>query len=351
MTQQKKTGILLVNLGTPKTPHPKDVYRYLIEFLTDERVINCSWLKRQLLVRGIIVPFRFRQSARLYQKIWTDKGSPLLMHGLDVRDKLQNLLDDNFQVELAMRYQNPSISEALEKLKNANHIVIFPFFPQYASATTGSVHQKIMDSMKQWTVIPRLTFINSYPDHPGFIEAFCTRARQYDLSSYSHILFSFHGLPQQQLRVAYPDCQKKECCLKCPSERAFCYKAQCYQTAQAISNKLSLQPDQFTICFQSRLGKEPWIQPYTSDILKTCAARGDKRLLVFCPSFVCDCLETICEISYEYEKEFKAMGGECLHLVEGLNSHPDWIQAIKDIISKESYEWVKNSPINLSSPI
>jgi ferrochelatase len=194
-------------------------------------------------------------------------------------------------------------------------------------------------------VIPQLTFINSYPDHPGLIDAFCERAKQYDLNDYDHFLFSFHGLPERQIQKGdcTGTCLTQNCCQQVGSANAFCYKAQCYRTAKGIISQLGIKPDQFTICFQSRLGKEPWIQPYTIDQLKISLLKAKKKILVFCPSFVCDCLETTCEISVEYAQEFKHMGGEKLQLVEGLNSHPIWIEAIKTMI----YEHLPSKKISL----
>ena len=305
---------------------------YLNEFLTDGRVINRSWLKRQLLVRGIIVPFRYRQSAKLYQRIWLKEGSPLLIHGLSLQKKAQKALGEQFKVLLAMRYQQPSIQLALEKFQaeQVSEIIIFPLFPQYASATTGSVHQKVMEQIKNWGVIPKLTFINSYPTDPGLIQAFCHRGRQYDLESYDHILFSFHGLPESQIRQADSQghCLKNDCCQKLEKSNQFCYKAQCHATAQAIANQLNLKEKNYSISFQSRLGAEPWLNPYTSDLIENFAKEGKKRLLVFCPAFVSDCLETSCEISIEYQELFEKFGGKKLQLVEGLNDHPLWVEAI-----------------------
>ena len=211
-----KIGLLLVNLGTPKSPRPSDVYKYLIEFLTDERVIDFGWLKRQLLVRGIIVPLRFRQSAKLYQEIWTKEGSPLLVHSRDLQQKIQDQLSSNYVVELAMRYQQPSIDEALQRLQNSlvSQIIVLPLFPQYASATTGSVHKKIMQSVMDWPYIPKLTFINNFASYEGFINSICARASEHDLNSYDHILFSFHGLPQRQIKTAdlSGNCLTNNCC-------------------------------------------------------------------------------------------------------------------------------------------
>ena len=335
----RKTGVLLVNLGTPDSFLSLAVFRYLNEFLSDKRVIDLPWLQRQLLVRGFIVPFRYRKSAKLYRHLWTDKGSPLLVHGQEVSEKLQQVLGNSYQVVLAMRYQTPSIKKGLEKLRDeqVDEIIILPLFPQYASATTGSVHQKVMKEIQNWLVIPKLIFINHYCDHPRLIDAFCARAKQYIIPSYNHILLSFHGLPESHIHKADRSnhCLSKDCCQKICASNSLCYKAQCYATAQAIATKLSLDEKDYTVCFQSRLGKEPWLQPYTSQILKAYAARGMKRILVFCPSFVCDCLETTCEISHEYSEDFIKQGGEDLQLVEGLNSHPAWIEALRTLVLEQ----------------
>lgn len=313
-----KIGVLIVNLGTPKSPHPKDVKHYLNEFLTDGRVIDKPWLQRQLLVRGLIVPSRYKQSANSYQDIWTEAGSPLLNYSLQVNALLQNSLGADFQVELAMRYQFPSLQQSVDSLllKEVSHLIVLPLFPQYASATTGSIHQKVMELLSKKTVIPKLTFIHSYPDNKKMIEAFCSCKPAEKWEEYDHILFSFHGLPQNQLLPNSP----------------FCYSKQCYITAEAMIRKLGIPSDRYKICFQSRLGKQPWIQPYTSDCIRECAEAGHKRILVFCPSFVSDCLETIFEIGVEYSEEFKKMGGESLDLVEGLNTQPYWIEALKDLV-------------------
>lgn len=346
MPSKQMTGVLLVNLGTPDSFKPKDVFRYLIEFLTDKRVLDFHWLKRQCLVRGLLVPFRYKQSSKQYQQLWTKEGSPLLVHGYAVQRQLQEVLGKEFKVALAMRYRNPSIRSGLEELQAAHvkEIVVFPFFPQYASATTGSVHQKVMDHVKHWQVIPKLTFINSYPTHPALIESFYVRAQQYPLQSYDHILFSFHGLPERQILKlgCLQPCLTSQCCQEIDVKNQFCYKAQCEATARAIAKKLNILPDRYTISFQSRLGKEPWIQPYTLDVIRKGAKQRWKKVLVFCPAFVCDCLETTYEIGHEYRKEFKEKGGEELQLVEGLNSHPTWIQAIQKIVLEQSGSHLKN---------
>lgn len=339
---KKKTGVLLVNLGTPDSPAPKDVYRYLIEFLTDGRVIDNSWLSRQLLVRGLIVPRRYRQSAKSYQAIWTPEGSPLKVYGYRLKTLLQKRLGNDYVTELAMRYQTPSISDSLNRLleNNCQRIVILPLFPQYASATTGSVHQNVMETVSKWQNIPEMVFIDQFATHPSFINAFSTLAAPFDLQAYDHVLFSFHGLPERQLVKADRSkqcCMKsKDCCAALSHQNQECYSAQCYGTANGIIQALKLPAEKYSISFQSRLGKEPWLQPYTGEVITNLAKQGKKRILVFCPSFVCDCLETIHEIGVEYAEEFKHAGGTALDLVPGLNDHPEWIDALVDLVKEKT---------------
>jgi ferrochelatase len=333
----QKTGILLVNLGTPDSPKPKDVHKYLIEFLTDGRVIDVPWFKRQCLVRGIIVPRRYKESAKSYADIWTEEGSPLMVYGLRVEKLLQESLGDDFQVALAMRYQNPSIESALETLKTCTKLIILPLFPQYASATTGSIHQKVMQVVSLWRNVPELKFINSFATNPKMIEAFCQIGRQFPIEEYDQVVFSFHGLPEKHIKRADPHgyCLKeKDCCKKMCSKNSTCYSAQCFATAQALVEKLGLEEGQYTVAFQSRLGKDPWLKPYMSETLHQLQKEGKKRVLVFCPAFVCDCLETIHEIGIEYRNEFLENGGERYDLVPGLNDHPLWIEALEAIINE-----------------
>ncbi len=332
-----KKGILLVNLGTPDAPSRGAVYRYLKEFLLDRRVIDYPWLARNILVRGIIAPFRSGASAKLYKKLWTPEGSPLKVYGEQLAEGVQKELGDEYHVELAMRYQSPSIASALDKLLEAQvgEITVFPLFPQYASATTGSVHEEVMRLLAKKDTIPAVKLINSYYDDPRMVDIFVENARKYDLSSYDHILFSYHGLPQRQLRKADTcnHCLKTEgCCENISIKNQYCYSAQCYGTSYAIADKLGLKKEEYTICFQSRLGPEPWAQPYTSKIIEERAENGDKRLLVFCPAFVSDCLETTIEITDEYLEEFEEKGGDHLDLVESLNGNPKWIKAVAEMV-------------------
>ena len=332
-----KTGVLLVNLGTPDFPDAKHVGTYLSQFLNDPRVIDIPWLSRKLLVNLIIVPFRSRSSSALYKKIWTEKGSPLMFHSVESAKKLQSALGENYVLELAMRYRKPSIEGALKRLQeqSPDKIIVFPVFPQYASASTGSVHQEVMRIVSKWEVVPSINFISTFFEEPSFIDAWAERGKEYMQASYDHYLFSFHGLPERQMRKAYPEgpcLQDKSCCENLNEKNYYCYKAQCYKTAKDIAAKLQIS--NYTVSFQSRLGKSPWIKPYTDDMLKVLAEKGHKKILAFAPAFVSDCLETIYEIAVEYQEKFESYGGEKITLVESLNSHDAWIESMKKIIHK-----------------
>ncbi len=326
-------GLLVVNLGTPDSPSRYDVYKYLKQFLTDKRVIDIPWIFRNLLVRGFIAPFRSGSSAKLYKELWTAEGSPLKIYGVAVVEKLKEKLGKEYVVELAMRYQSPSIKSAVDKLlaKNVSEIVVFPMFPHYASASTGSVHEEVMDILKRELAIPSLKIINSYHDNEDMLNVFVKNANKFDVKSYDHILFSFHGVPQSQMKKTdrCDHCIKVEgCCNTITEKNQFCYSAQCHDTAFILADKLGLSKDDYTICFQSRLGPDPWIQPYTIKVIEELAAKGVKKILAFSPAFTSDCLETTIEISDEYQEEFEKWGGEKIDLVPSLNDDPDWINAI-----------------------
>jgi len=236
-----------------------------------------------------------------------------------------------------MRYQNPSIEFALDNLRAraVESIRVIPLFPQYSSACTGSVYDKVMEIVKEWAVIPNISFLNSFHDHSTMIDAFAENGLSHVPEGYDHVLFSFHGLPERQLVKA--DCsqrhclKKSDCCTSMGAHNRFCYSAQCYQTAKLIAEKANIADDKYTVCFQSRLGKSPWIKPYTSDVIAQLAEQGKKRLLVFCPAFVSDCLETLYEIKEEYAEEFKKLGGHELTLVESLNDSPKWIASLTQL--------------------
>lgn len=342
-----KTGVLVVNLGTPDEPTRGAVYRYLKQFLLDRRVVDYNWLARQLLVQGIIAPFRSGKSAKAYRELWTDNGSPLKHYGEVVVDGLREQLGDGYIVELAMRYQNPSIEDALDRLlqQQISDLIVFPLFPQYASATTGSVHEEVMRLLSREDTIPNVRLINSYYDHPAMIRIFADHARRFDPNSYDHILFSYHGLPERQLRKAdrcSNHClQSPDCCASISRVNQFCYSAQCHATTRAIARELGLSPDRYTTTFQSRLGPEEWVKPYTSNVIEELAEKGVKRILAFSPAFVADCLETIIEIGDEYQEEFEEMGGERIDLVPSLNDDPAWISTIADLVRSHDPKSVK----------
>lgn len=333
-----KKGVLLVQLGTPDSPSTSDVHKYLTEFLMDPRVLDIPYLGRSLLVKGVIVPKRAAASAETYSTIWDDiNGSPLMYYSKLQQHLLQHELGEEYHVELAMRYQNPSLESALNNLQNMylDSIRVIPLFPQYASATTGSVMEEVMRIISQWQYIPSVSIVGSYCDNDDMITAIVENGRKHDIDYYDHILFSYHGLPVRQLGKIDPT-GKLKCpdlgCDSCKKEKnSYCYLSQCYATTRAIVSRLQLSPDKYTVCFQSRLGKTPWIQPYTSDVLHDLAQQGKKKLLVFSPAFVADCIETLDEILVEYADEFKAMGGEEVAMVESLNNHPQWIKALKEL--------------------
>ncbi len=354
-----KKGVLIVNLGTPDAPTPRAVNRYLGEFLTDPRVIdNLPGPAQQLLVRGIIAPIRsgivnpFKPggSTKLYQELWTENGSPLKYYGEVLTEHVTKALGDDYVVRLAMRYQNPSIKDALKELIDANvsSITVFPLFPQYASATTGSVHQEVMRLLSKEQTIPNVNLVNSYYEHPDLIKVFADNARDnFDLDSYDHIIFSYHGLPQRQLKKGdnskchcYAD-GTNSCCNSISLVNQFCYSAQCFATTRAIAAELGLKEEQYTTSYQSRLGFDDWAKPYTIDVLEEWAKeRNAKRLLCFSPAFVADCLETTIEIGLEYQEEFEEWGGEHIDLVPSLNDDPRWIQAVVNMIKAETGEFV-----------
>ncbi len=341
MRNKGKIGVLIVNLGTPDSPGRYDVYRYLKQFLLDKRVIDIPWIFRQLLVRGFIAPFRSGSSGKLYQKLWTENGSPLKYYGEILVDGVREQLGPEYVVELAMRYQNPSIDSAIDKLNkhNIHDLIVLPLFPHYASASTGSVHEEVMRIVGKQLAIPNVRIINSFYDNEDLVNVFVKNARKFDLDSYDHIIFSYHGLPQSQLRKTdnCDHCLKQEgCCNNITERNQFCYSAQCHGTSFLIADKLGLDRSDFTISYQSRLGPDPWVQPYTIKVLEELANKGAKRLLVFSPAFVSDCLETIIEISDEYQEEFQEWGGEHIDLVPSLNDDPDWINGVVKMIKKES---------------
>lgn len=337
------TGLLLMNLGTPDAPDTGAVRRYLREFLSDPRVLDMHPVGRFLLLNLIILPFRPARSAEAYRKIWTDRGSPLLFHSLDLAERVRERLGAGWHVELAMRYGKPSIAAAMDGFRQAgvDRIVVFPLFPQYAASSTGSALEAVLgEAARQWSV-PRLSVIEDFYDDPGMLDAFVAQGRpRIEEIRADHVLFSFHGLPERQ-------CQKTDdtgrhcliqegCCDRIIQANRSCYRAQCFVTARGLAERLGLAPDGYTVCFQSRLTKVPWIKPYTDVVLDELARAGKKRLAVFSPAFVADCLETVEEIGIRAREQFLAAGGEELVLVPSLNATPLWVDAVVSLIERHA---------------
>ncbi len=329
-----KKGVLLINLGTPRSTHPSDVKRYLKEFLLDEKVVDLPWIVRQILVRAIIIPRRYRESAHLYQTIWMKEGSPLMVYGERVKNALQQELGEDYRVDLAMRYQEKSIPERIDFLlkEGVKELIFLPLFPQYAEATTGSILKKITEKIGSSRYFPSFRFISDYPVQKSLIEAFCQRIQEQDFLKFDHLLFSFHGLPVRQLKKMSGACLNQTDCCRCSLNKRTCYKSQCLSTVEAITRSLKIENGFFSVSFQSRLGKEEWIQPDTLEHLKELVKKGKKKILVVCPSFVADCIETLSEVEIEYKKELLRAGGEELRLVPALNAHPIWVQALKELV-------------------
>lgn len=325
-----KKGVLLINLGTPGAPTSHAVGRYLREFLMDPRVIQLPWFIRFVLVYGLIVPFRKHSSAHAYQTIWQAEGSPLLIISKQCTKKLQQELGSEYIVSLGMRYGNPSIESALEALSECESITVIPLYPQYASATTGSSLEALMKILEKKSFIPPFKIIHTFYSDPLFIKAMANKIAPY-IEGYDFILFSYHGLPENQLQKegCDPICANR-CVIRASSTN--CYRAQCYATTEAIAATLHMDTSKIETTFQSRLGRTPWIKPYTDEILPKLIDKNIKRLAVVCPSFVTDCLETLEEIGIQLQKTWKDLGGTELTLIPSLNSDPEWINALTSMI-------------------
>ena len=338
----RRVGVLLVNLGTPDSPNTPDVRRYLNEFLTDGRVVDMPAAIRYPLFQGLVVPLRAPKSAKIYQQLWTERGSPLLFHGLDLQVKVQEALGADYVVAFGMRYQTPSVEKALEELRTAavERIIVLPLFPQYASASTGSVQEKVMDIVKDWWIVPSISFISQFATEPGFIASIVARGRAAMAKQpYDHIVFSYHGIPERHVQKGDPTnyCRFGSCCDTLTDTNRYCYRAQCFATSRLIAEGLGLSAEQYTVCFQSRLQsrlRDPWLQPYTDEALKEFPPKGIKNVLAFSPAFVADCLETTIEVGEEFKELFEEHGGEHWELVPSLNSEPVWVEAVAEMVRR-----------------
>ncbi len=334
--KQKKVAVLLINLGTPQSPNRKDVRKYLTQFLNDKRIISIPWIFRTLLVNGIIIPFRTGKSTNLYQKLWTENGSPLLFYGNRAKDALQEIMPQNYTVDLAMRYGEPAVETVLKRIEKEQpeQLIVVPMYPQYASSTTGSCVEKVMQVMKSWNTITTLKIVPPFYSHQGYIDTIVNNAKQHNLEEIEHFVFSFHGLPLSHIQKIHDDssCEKERCKDAIHQKNHYCYQAQCYETARLLAKELNIDPSKYTVTFQSRINKK-WLQPFTDHVLIDLAQKGNKKVMIFSPSFVADCLETIVEIQDEYQQHFLENGGEELVLVESLNDNPRWISCLKEMIT------------------
>ena len=330
-----KKALLIINLGTPNKPSSFSVFKYLRQFLMDGRVININPILRFLLVNFVICPLRSFSSTKIYKKVWNeDTGSPLLFNTKKLSEKLKLKLPE-YDVDYAMRYQNPSIEDVLKKmlLKNPDEIIILPLFPHYAAATTGSVYEEVSRIIsKQW-VVPKVKFINQFYDNDKFLDAWIEKANEFNIEEYDKIIFSYHGIPNSHVDNVYENsvCSDHDCELKITENNKFCYKATTYETTKLLASKLNLDKDKYIVTFQSRLTNK-WLTPFTDEVLKSMPSVGNKNILVFSPAFTADCLETIIEIGDEYQELFQECGGDKLDYVRSLNYSDLWADAIIDII-------------------
>lgn len=334
----KKKAVLLINLGTPDAPTPSKVGKYLTQFLNDKRVIDINAIGRFILVNLIIVPFRSFKSSKLYKAIWTKEGSPLLLNSLLLKEKLQKELGTDYIVELAMRYQQPSIASALERLREQRpeKITILPLYPQYASSSTGSTLEEVLRLIRRWEVIPDLQTFSKFYDHPKFMEALVEEGKKHNIANYDHIIFSYHGLPERQIRkgsVHYGGntCQMGACCNSITKNNQYCYRANSFETTRQLVKALQIPEGKYTTSFQSRLDNK-WLQPFSDKVVEEQAKNGAKKLLIFSPAFVADCLETIYEIGTEYDEIFKHNGGQEVTLVNSLNANDTWVKAVATMV-------------------
>lgn len=334
-----KTGVLLVNLGTPKSASIKDIRSYLNEFLLDKRVIDINFIFRLLLVKGFILPFRPYKIIKSYEKIWSKAGSPLLIHTENLAKSLQKELGSEFLVDFAMRYGNPGIPAALPQFKKCQRLLLIPLYPQYASSASGSTIAKVYEIAQQyWDPIP-INVLYHFYNKPGFISSIANMIREKQREySWDHLLFSYHGLPQRHMQKSAcknieENCKKDSCPPESKSKNT-CYRFQCYETTRLIANELDLAAPSFSVGFQSRLGRTPWITPYTDKMLEGLYQRGVRKLAVITPSFTSDCLETIEEIGIRLKEQWLQFSDTEFLRIECLNSRADWVQALAKLVKR-----------------
>jgi ferrochelatase len=323
-----------MNLGSPDSTAVPDVKRYLIEFLMDKRVIDYPWLFRKILIEGIIVPRRAPKSAEAYASIWWEEGSPLIVLTKQLQKAVQN--DMEIPVQIAMRYGNPSPEVAYNNLlkenPNLKEVIVLPLYPHYAMSSyeTAAVYAEEVYKKKKYKF--KLSIIPPFYDEPDYINAMAESMRPYLQQDYDYVLFSYHGVPERHIYkgdITGAHCLKvNDCCHVASPAHKYCYRHQVTVTAELVAQQLGLPREKWGISFQSRLGREEWIKPYTANVLETLPSEGKKRLLVVCPAFVSDCLETLEEIAVEGKHTFLNSGGESFTMIPCLNIHPLWVKAV-----------------------
>lgn len=328
--QHGRVGVLLTNLGTPEAPTAKALRPYLKQFLWDPRVVEVPRPLWWLILNGIILRVRPKRSAAAYAEVWTDEGSPLLTHSLNQAKALQCALAESYGdqviVDVAMRYGQPSIASVIDKMLSAGvrKLIVLPLYPQYSAATTGSTFDAIADEFKQRRWLPDFRFISHYHDHSGFINAITNRIKAHwaEHGRTDKLLFSYHGMPQKYLENGDP------------------YHCECHKTTRLIAEQLGLAPSEYLTTFQSRFGRDPWLQPYTDETLKALPQQGVKSVQIICPGFSSDCLETIEEIGGENCEYFLEAGGERYEYIPCLNAEPDHIELMRTLIEEQAKDWL-----------
>ena len=317
----QKIGVLICNLGTPASYRTKDVRRFLRQFLSDGRVVEIPKIIWWFILNGLILTLRPSKSAKLYKSVWTKEGSPLLVLSKKLIEKIKLISDDHCEVELAMRYGNPSMEDALLSLKNKNcrKLIVLPMFPQYSGTTTGSIFDEVTRVLSKWRWVPSLNFINSYHDNDDYIDALADSiSGQIKKTSPQKIVFTYHGIPKRNFDLGDP------------------YQCYCQKTTRLVAEKLNLKEDDYMTTFQSRFGPAEWLKPYTSDTMEALPSKGIKNVLVVAPAFSVDCLETIEEIDQENKEIFLKAGGEKFTYVPCLNDSDGQVNFFKKLIDKHS---------------
>ena len=334
-----KKGILLVNLGSPDSTSVGDVRKYLRQFLMDPKVLDAAFPIRFFVVNCMILPKRPVEAAHAYEKIWTENGSPLIAISRDLQAALRERINADCPIELAMRYQNPSIEHAIGELKKqgVDDLVVLPLFPHYAMSSYESAAERVKLVIAKQAPEMNCRMVPPFYDNPKYIEALAAEAAPFLEKEFDHFLFSFHGLPERHMRLADPTGEHclscEDCCSGDHPAHATCYRAQCFKTVAAFVEETGLSEGQYSVAFQSRLGRDPWLKPYTDKVIKSLPAKGVKKLIVISPAFVSDCLETLEELGIRAKEDFLAAGGEDFALIPCLNTHPKWVDAVETMLS------------------